>query len=258
MKQQCGGLRSFLAGAALVLSAMPAGAIPITFTGSSGNLSAKVTFDASGTTLIVTLENTSLSDVLTPSDVLTAVFFNVSGDPLLTRTSAVTSPGSAVVLVPSGAAGPTNPLPNGIGGEWAYVNGLNTFSANSGISSTGLNLFGLGDRFPGTNLAGPDSPDGVQYGILSQGDNLATGNGGLTGTNGGTFIQNSATFTLGSFSGTISDVTFLYGTSLTEPSFPGTPQNPTGPSTEVPEPATLLLLGPGIAAVWARRGCRRA
>jgi hypothetical protein len=51
-----------------------AGATSITFVGTSGNRSASATFALMGTTLEVTLTNTSLADVMQPVDVLTAVF----------------------------------------------------------------------------------------------------------------------------------------------------------------------------------------
>ena len=67
---------------ALTLSALGAEAAPITFSGSSGTRAASVTFDTSGTNLIVTLTNTSAFDALVPIDILTAVFFSLAGDPL--------------------------------------------------------------------------------------------------------------------------------------------------------------------------------
>src|SRR5262249_38071850 len=134
--------------------------------------------------------NTSDGDVLMPVDVLTAVFFDVSGPALsLTPTSAVLNGGSTVFF------GTTDPG-NVVGGEWAYKGGLVGEPAGDhyGISSTGINLFGPGDRFPGNNLQGPDSPDGLQYGITSAGDNPATGNSPVTGDNA--LIQNSVVFHL--------------------------------------------------------------
>lgn len=236
--------KCFLAIAAIcfasALSAGAATATPISFTGSSGNLTASATFDTSGSNLIVTLTNTSLSDVLVPTDVLTAVFFDIGGDPALTPVSAVICGTCSVLFAPAGGSGPN------VGGEWAYV-------LDEGISSSGLGIFGPGDRFPGSNLQGPDSPDGLQYGITSAGDDPATGNAAVTG--GNALIKNSVNFTLSGLpagfdpSTAISNVVFQYGTSLEDPHFPGNPPS-------VPEPATLGLMGIGllgIGAMWRRR-----
>lgn len=206
----------------------------VIFTGSAGSRSASAEFDLTGTTLTVTLTNTSAADALVPIDILTALFFNVAGNPALTRTSATTGGntflGGALV---SGAG-------TAVGGEWAYLNSLvgAPLGANSGISSSGLGLFGPGDVFPpGINLAGPASPDGLQYGITSAGDNPATGNAGLLGNQ---ITQNSVIFVLNNFLGSLSDITgvsFQYGTALDEPNIPG---------LQVPEPGTLALLGVGL------------
>src|SRR4030095_10204434 len=103
----------------------------VIFTGSAGSRSASAEFDLTGTTLTVTLTNTSAADALVPIDILTALFFNVAGNPALTRTSATTGGntflGGALV---SGAG-------TAVGGEWAYLNSLvgAPLGANSGISS---------------------------------------------------------------------------------------------------------------------------
>lgn len=225
----------------IVLLAAEASA-SVTFTGSSGSLSAEATFASSGSDLQVTLTNTSSADVLVPTDVLTAVFFSIAGNPTLTPLSAVLAPGSTVLF------GTTDPG-GVVGGEWAY-------KSASGVSSTGLGIFGPGDRFPGSNLQGPTSPDGLQYGITSAGDNPSTGNTPVTGTNA--LIKNSVIFTLGGLPvgfalNDIGDVVFRYGTSLSEPSFPGTPQ--------VPEPASVLtwigLAGLGLLVAHRRRRSTR-
>ncbi|HOE66418.1 MAG TPA: PEP-CTERM sorting domain-containing protein [Candidatus Hydrogenedentes bacterium] len=174
---------------------------------------------------------------------LTGVFFTLAGDPALTSLSAVLTAGSTVFF------GGTSPG-NVVGGEWAYASGLNGAprGANQGISSSGLGLFGAA-TFPGANLQGPNAVNGMQYGIVSLGDNPATGNAPVTGSNA--FIHNAVVFTLGNlpmdFSlHDISNVSFQYGTSLTEPNFPGD-------TPVVPEPASFVLLGIGIAAFATRR-----
>ena len=197
-------------------------AVPVTFSGSSGSLSAQADFDIVGGQLKVTLTNTSPSDVLAPSDVLTAVFFDVNVGGVLTPVSAVLDSGSTVFYDPDG-----QPAGGVVGGEWAYLAGLvgAPGSATEGISSAGLSpLFGNAN-FPGANLAGATAVDGVQYGLLSTGDNTATGNGGITGSGG--LIKKSVVFTLSGSglpsslsSGDISHVSFQYGTATTEPNVP--------------------------------------
>ncbi len=218
------------------LIAVSALATPITFTGSSGNLAASANFSVVGGNLQVILTNTSSADVLVPSDILTAVFFTVAGNPALTPVSALLSGGSIVIYGSQPAGG-------NVGGEWAYANGLAGApgGADEGISSSGFGLFGPPNLFPGPDLNPPVSPDGVNYGLLSAGDNTATGNTGVTGN---PLIKNQVTFTLSGLPGGfnpftgITNVSFQYGTALTEPNV--------GAPPPVPEPATMLLLGSGL------------
>lgn len=216
----------------------------VTFTGVSGSLAASASFTVTGTTVTLVLTNTSLADVANPAQVLTGVFFDITGFPpnTLTPTSAALTAGSSVFY------GSTDPG-NVVGGEWAYGSALAGAPGGAylGTSSSGLGLFG-GSNFPGNNLQGPAAVDGVQYGITSAGDNLALGNAAVTGSNA--LIRNSVTFTLvagSTFSeSSIHNVSFQYGTSLGEPNVPG-----------VPEPGTLLALGTGLVALGAARAKNR-
>jgi hypothetical protein len=242
------GARALLA-AGLAVGAPTAGAVSVGFFGSSGLLAASVAFSqaAPGGNLTVTLTNTGTADTLLPSDVLTAVFFSLAGDPVLTRISAVLGPGSSVIYDPDG-----QPPGGVVGGEWAYRGGLTglPLGASAGISSVGVGLFGPGDRFPGSDLAPPASPDGINYGIVSAGDDPATGNPGLTGSGGQ--IKNSVVFTLGVpvgyalGPGSVSNVSFQYGSSLEQPNL-----------AAIPEPGAAGLLAGGLAALgalgWRRR-----
>lgn len=223
------------------LAAAVACATPVLFTGSSGSLSASVSFDIVGGQLVVALTNTSTVDVMNPSEVLTAVFFDITGDPTLTRASAVLGGGSSVYYGPANGGN--------VGGEWAYRSGLSGApgGAMEGISSTGLGLFGPPDLFPGPNLQGPVSPDGLQYGLTSAGDDLTTGNAAVTGSFA--LIQDAVIATLGNLPpnlqlGAISNVWFLYGTQL-----PG----PTVAGSEAADAASLWLGGGGLVLLgWAR------
>jgi hypothetical protein len=243
-----------LAFTALIAVPVHAAVMPVTFSGSSGSLSASAKFALVDGNLQITLTNTSSADVMVPTDVLTAVFFNLVPQATLTRISAVLADGSTVLFGSADAGGV-------VGGEWAYKSGLSGAPGNAGlgVSSSGLDLFGPHDVFPGSNLQGPDSPDGIQYGITSAGDISTTGNSAVTGSNA--LIKNSVVFTFGvpsDFDPTtsITGVQFQYGTCLGEvPPIPGTIPPSGDPST--PEPATFviwsLLFGSGFL-VWRRRG----
>ncbi len=236
-------MRKTAAGWAAALGALAAvsGAVasPITFSATFGSRAAQATFDTSGSDLVITLHNTSSADVFQPDQILTALFFDVSGPALgLTRTSAVVPPGSTTWF------GTTDPG-GVVGGEWAYVEQLvgAPLGAAYGISSTGLGLFGPGDVFPGSNLQGPASPGGLEYGLTSTADNTVTGNTPVTGSYA--LVQDTVVFTLSGLPGgfdpsqAIRNVVWQYGTSLTE--------------TRLPEPGSLALLCAAGLLVARRR-----
>ncbi|HWR54386.1 MAG TPA: XDD4 family exosortase-dependent surface protein [Bryobacteraceae bacterium] len=225
--------------ATLLLGTAGLNATPVVFSGSSGSLAASVSFQVVGSELIVQLTNTSLFDVLVPSDVLTAVFFDVEAAPMFTRNNVQVGNGSSVLFGGMDSMGL-------IGGEWAYLGG----SVTQGISSAGLGLFGPGNAFPGGDRSRPNSPGGIQYGITSAGDNPLTGNKRVTGAQ--PLIKSSVSFSLGGVSqgfseSDISNVRFQYGADLAEPSFGG----------EVPEPSSALFATIGVVAIVIGRLRRR-
>ncbi len=224
---------------AVVAAPLLARASSIAYSFTSGGLGASANFARSGSDLIVTLTNTGTADVMVPTDVLTAVYFDVAGNPALTRSSAMVPVTSEVYEIGSGAL--VTPGDRVVGGEWAFL-------IANGISSTGLGIFGPGDLFPGANLQGPSSPDGVQFGIIPTADNLTTGNGGISGS---WMIRNTAVFTLGGFNlepnTAISNVVFQYGTALDEPQYTG----------HTPEPSSFVLAAIGLIGLVVWKGRKR-
>lgn len=246
-----GGIAVLSALVYLLVAPFSAGATPVTFFGSGVNsadpgatLAATAEFDVVDGNLVVVLTNTSTSDILKSSSVLTALFFDLAGSPTLTPTSALVGPSSSLrkngVLL--GGAG-TN-----IGDFWAYENlgGAGPQGQNSGIGAAGFGLFGTAN-FDGSD---GDMVDGADYGITSAGDDTTTGTAGLKNL---PLVQNSVVFTLSGLPSSIdsntdlrtviTNVSFQYGSSLSEPNLSGV----------VPEPGSLWLLGSGLALLLRRR-----
>ena len=255
--------RPWTPGLAIAISLMFAQAAVAEFsvTQTVGELSARATFERSGDNLLVTLENISMFDVTAPIQLLTGVFFNISGA-TLTPYNAVLTSLSAEMGGPSyiefAFAADQEPLgdPNDgldsngeVGGEWGYRDDLSAGLIPTGavhvIAVAGLgDLVGFDHLFPGENIDDPPAPDGMNYGILSAGDDPQTGNTPVTGTE--PLIKNGVVFSLsmsdvaGDFdvSANISDVTFNYGTDL----------------NVIPVPGAVVLGAMGLGLVgWMRR-----
>ena len=222
----------------------------ITFAGSDSSHSAQATFGVDGSgDLIVTISNMqSTTGIFTQTNVLTALFFSVTGDPTLTPLSAST--GASKVWHPDG----TN-----MGQNWEYLankSGLgSSVTQHDGISATGFNIFGQGNFC--TSGSGKNV-DGVGWGLMPQ----TTTNFTYDGFSTTPFIQSTAVFILSGFGSTslsnIGKVEFQYGTSLCDTSLCGSIVNtPSDGTADTPEPPTFavwLVLGSlGVGFAWWRR-----
>lgn len=234
-------MRGFVAMAMFAMSLQGA---PIVFqaTGTnsaSGNaLSASASFDIVGTTLTLVLTNNN--NVSVPSDVLIALLWDMGTN------TAVLSNFDADVTVGS-TPHPQDLDATGGNGEWKYAAntaGLPGVTQHYGVGTAGLGIFtgGGGQQF--------------NWGLIN-GKN-ANANPAV---DGGTFIDNSATFTFtlpANFTGTISNVRFQFGTALNEPSITcATAQCTPSDDTPTPEPATFGLLGvamAGLVVMLKKRG----
>lgn len=241
--------RTTLAVFVVLWSCGVAQATSVTHTFNHGDLAASATFDVSGSSLVVTLTNTSSWDCLVPSGLLTAVLFDLTGDPVLTPASAVLGAGSHVYLGTD--LYEHDPGPGGsVGAHWAYNGDISAGTApvlaEYGISSTGLDIFGPKDVFPGDPVGGENTPpDGMSYGMLSTGHDLVEGNPKALAV---PLIKDSVVFTLDGLpdgfdpSQAVSNVFFQYGTDW----------------TPVPEPVTMagMLIGVGSLLAYVRRRSR--
>jgi hypothetical protein len=240
MRNMSNHLTSALAAALMLLSWAGSSRADLTYSGSSGALSASAVFSLSGSTLTVTLTNTSTTEVSEPTDVLTAVLFN---------TTHTLIPVSATL--PSGTTQwyPSSPLVNP-GDGWGYQAGFNpsnaTHNENSVIAATGA-FNNLGQ----TNFSGASNNlAGLAYGLLNQGfTDPPSPNTGVSGH--GPLFSNSVKFTLTAATGfsltELGDsVVFQYGTASNETNYRSGPPTTGTTLQATPEPTTL-----GLAALGA-------
>lgn len=237
-----------------------ADSILFTGTGTGANsvtINASALFNISGTTLTIKLSNlgdTSGGSQDVPGNALTGLLFDLPNGFTLSPVSATIVPGS----LRQGNfcdVGPCTSSTTNVGGEFRYATSNSLpGGADRSISSAGYN--GGAPNFIGPNLDNPISVDGVNFGIIAPVgfSNPFIPNGGMLEPE----IEGNVQFTM-TIAGTrqltaadFANVSFQYGTSLSEARIPGQPGGP-GP---VPEPTTALLTLSG-AAVAVRRSILR-
>ena len=200
---------------------------------------AAAAFEVEGTTLKVTLTNTSARAVQSPDDVLTGVYVDLPGVALAPR-RVVLGDGSTVLFASSGTGVDAN---GELGGEYGYrsdIPGVFTEAAHV-LSAVGLgDLVGPPDLFPGDDLVGPRSPNGIGYGLVSFID--ATSNSKVSGAV--PLVRNAVVFHLdlpaGHTAPAIRNVAFNYGSDF----------NPY-PGTNIPAPPTVVTTFMGLAGILA-------
>jgi hypothetical protein len=265
---------AILATAALL--GMPAAArADISFTGSDlAGHAFSADFSISGTTLTLVETNTGTA-LSGPPDVITAMFFDIAGNPSLTPVSAVMTSGSTLVW--SSSLSYTN-----LGDEYAFAtssggqfNGVTLTGTGSvgtitqlyGVSSSGLSgAFGQGDIIDSsqTDIAkalgqgNGKNLDGTNFGLIPAGATWSSLSSNLQSN--APLVSNSVTITFTIPSGIsesdISNVIAWYGTSNNaDLTIPGGP--PPQPPGAVPAPPALALLLSGLGSLGAFRFFRR-
>ena len=197
--------------------------------GGTGNVNATATFHQSGSNLLqITLSNNSLTSNVGQG--ISGIQFQIFS-------------GAAVFNVTGTISNQNNPLIRVGGG--GSVTSLGSPATGWGLQSAGpsFNLTGLGFTGNGTN-----PPDELILGTLNGPNGSIAGNAPHN-----PFIDRTGVFTLtlsqnlpANFQ--IGNVVFLFGTGPT--SVNGTPGG------QIPEPATIVLFGTGLAGLLLRRSRR--
>jgi hypothetical protein len=235
----------------------------VLFSNSANGLSASASFTISGAAgarqVTILLTNTDAATganaPVNSSNVLTGLFFNL-GASTFTPVSATLKPNASIIQTSKCDAAPCAGEKN-VGGEFSYAaGGVNWLAGtNQGISSSGyLNANTSSGNLNGVNYDDPAALDGINFGIVPDGWNAFSGNGGLDKV---ALVEGTVKFVLnipdGLQESDIKNVYFTYGTSPSENVLGGTTGGVASTTTgSVPEPAALSMLGLALAGIAYR------
>jgi|SRR5579871_2995985 len=241
--------RFFVALALFAISAQARAAVTFEASGNgvtpTSKLKASVVFAVSNSDLVVTISNLGTFDPSKPEDILTALFFEIPGDPKLTPLSATLVTDSSVLAFP---------LPVGfngdVSGEWAYRNDLvgAPEGDDEGISTVNLKWFGNKKYdFPGENISHHKQVGGINFGLTTMNDMPGNNKGQLKNS---AVIDDSVQFVFAlpaDFNVNLDEITdpvVQYGSNLKEAhtQLDGEPQT-------IPEPSSIMLVAAGLAGV---------
>ena len=221
-----------LAGVAAVFMASTSRA-DLMASATQGDLSASATFSIVSGQLCIELLNTSAVGVKNQGQTLTGIFFTLTDPSALSGGVVDLSTGSSIVN--PGAAdsddGDGVDASGGVSGEFGMETGAAVGAAWAGsnvvISNAGLgDLVGVDDVFAGENLDTgfnldePDSPDGINYGIISASGLTVDANNKMKSE---PLINNGVVIKL-DFTGSLADISnvgFNYGTDVNVIPAPG-------------------------------------